>query len=63
MSEGNGARVTVRSLNDKLALLRQEQKTEHVKTRALVVILFSASSISKVAPYVLGFFGVRWHLW
>jgi len=53
-------RPTMRTLDDKLALVRLEQKAEHTKTRALVLIL-AAPSVAKAAPYVLGAFG--WHLW
>ena len=52
-------RVTMRTLDDKLALVRQEQKTEHIKTRALVVIL-ATPSVARALPYVLGYLG--WHI-
>ena len=58
--EENGSateRVTMRTLNSKLALLRAEQKTEHIKTRAFVVILASPS-VAKALPYVLGYLGL-----
>jgi hypothetical protein len=51
-------RVTMRTLNDKLAIIRAEQRTEHIKTRALVVIL-AVPSVAKALPYVLGYLG--WH--
>ena len=50
----------MRTLDDKLALVRQEQKTEHIKTRAIVLIL-AVPSVAKTLPYILGFFG--WHPW
>jgi len=62
VSEDNGTtteRVTMRTLNDKLATLRAEQKTEHIKTRALVVIL-ATPGVAKAVPYVLGYLG-WWH--
>jgi len=51
-------RVTMRTLNDRIALLDAKQRTEHVKTRALVVIL-AAPSVAKALPYVLGYLGWR----
>lgn len=36
--DGNGRRVTMSVLNDKLELVRAEQKTEHTKTRAIAIV-------------------------
>ena len=58
----NGERVTMRTLNDGLNLVRQEQKTEHLKTRALVVIL-AIPNVARAVPYVLGAFGVHIPTW
>lgn len=52
-TDSNGGPVTMRTLNDRLELVRQEQRTEHIKTRALVVIL-AVPSVAKAVPYVLG---------
>ena len=59
-ANGRQEPVTLRTLDDKLATVRAEQKTEHTKTRALVVIL-AAPSVAKALPFVLGFFW--WHPW
>lgn len=61
-NEPANGRVTMRTIDDKLALVRQEQKTEHVKTRALVVIL-AAPGVVKAIPYVLGGLAWWWHAW
>lgn len=58
--EPTNGRVTNSQLKLELENVRQEQKTEHVKTRALVIIL-AAPSIVRAVPYVLGVFG--WHPW
>lgn len=50
----------MRDLKGAVDLVRQEQRTEHVKTRALVVIL-AVPSIAKAVPYVLGHIA-GWHL-
>jgi hypothetical protein len=58
--DNNGSRVTMRTLDDKLALVRQEQKTEHVKTRAFVGLAI-ATNLVRAIPWVLGYFW--WHPW
>lgn len=59
---GNGRPVLMRDLDERVEneakLIRAENKTEHVKTRALVVIL-AVPSVAKALPYVLGLIG--WH--
>jgi len=52
-------RVTMRTLNDKLDIVEAKQRTEHVKTRALVVALTVAAN-AKALPLLLGVLG--WHL-
>jgi hypothetical protein len=59
---GNGERVTMRTLNDRIDLVRAEQKSEHIKTRALVILL-ATPSVARAIPYILGAFGLdipRW---
>lgn len=54
-------RVTNAQLQLELNLVRQEQKTEHWKTRGLVVLLGGANLV-KAIPLVAGYlFG--WHPW
>jgi hypothetical protein len=57
----NNGRVTNGQLKDGLDLVRAEQKAEHTKTRALVVIL-AVPSVAKAVPLILGVFGWH-HLW
>jgi len=53
--EGNGRRVTVRELGDKLDVIRSEQRAEHIKTRAIAVIgAVLGPTVIKVGT-VLGF--------
>jgi hypothetical protein len=52
----------MRTLDDKLALLRAEQRTQHVITRALVVVL-ATPNVAKAVPYVLGAVGIHWSPW
>jgi hypothetical protein len=61
---GNGVPryVTSGELADKLDLVRQEQKTEHWKTRVLVAIL-ALPNIGRAVPYLLGAFGVHVPTW
>jgi hypothetical protein len=49
-------------LADKVELVRQEQKTEHWKTRLLVVIL-ALPNIGRALPYLLGTVGVHIPSW
>ena len=58
--ENTNGRVTMRTLDDKIALIRQEQKNEHLRTR-FVVVLFSLPNLAKALPFVIGYFG--WHFW
>lgn len=58
--EPTNGRVTNQHLQSELNLVRQEQRTEHTKTRALVIIL-SVPNIVKAVPFILGYFG--WHVW
>lgn len=46
-------RVTMRTLSDGLDIVRAEQKTEHTKTRAMIVIL-SIPNVLRAIPFVLG---------
>jgi hypothetical protein len=39
-----------------LKLLEQREKTQHTRTRAMIVIL-AAADLAKVAPFVLGYLG------
>ncbi|HXJ62774.1 MAG TPA: hypothetical protein VNN79_03380 [Actinomycetota bacterium] len=51
-----------------LVILRQEQKTQHVITRAMIVV-FAVPNVARTLPYVLGSLGVgtswlpRWLHW
>lgn len=51
--------VTEETLQDKMDLVRAEQKTEHIKTRALVLIA-SAPGWLKASAAILGYFGAGW---
>lgn len=42
-----------------LDLLRQEQKTEHMKTRGLI-LLIASPGVLKALPYIFGYFGLGW---
>jgi hypothetical protein len=57
---GSNGRVTNTQLRLELENIRQEQKTEHVKTRALV-LLVAAPSVAKAVPFLAGYLGI--HLW
>lgn len=52
-SEERARKVTTGELNDKLDVVNAQQKSEHTKTRALVV-LFGVPSILVKASAVLG---------
>lgn len=53
--------VTISELDDKLNLVRSEQKGEHLKTRALIIIL-AVPQIGKIAP-LLGSSLPGWWPW
>ena len=48
----------MRTLNQKIEVVNANQRTEHIKTRALVVVL-AVPSVAKALPYVLGAIGVH----
>ena len=50
-------RVTNAQLKLELNLVRQEQKTEHMKTR-LVMVILASPGIARALPYVLGDMGI-----
>lgn len=54
---GDDRNVTLGELDGKLDLVRQEQRTEHVKTRAIVAVTFGASVLKSI-PYLAGALGV-----
>lgn len=54
--EDPNERVTMRTLNSKLEIAAANNRTEHIKTRALVVVL-AVPSVAKAVPLVLGYLG------
>lgn len=55
----NGRRVTNRELNDKLTIVREEQKVEHLKTRLTVAAMVLGPGLLRELPTILGFIGLN----
>ncbi len=62
MASTNGSPVTNRQLNDKIELMRAEQRVEHVKTRVVtpVLTLVAVATGKAVSPHVIAMFVVWW---